>query len=124
MAYFTEDMGRALATQVRRVNNDPERLRERIAELEAQVERQRAIIASYRREREPEAPPVGSMYNGRPIITALEAAQWKGVSKATVCRYLQTGHWQGVRVDNTGRWAVFTDQPLPVKSRRKQNPRQ
>lgn len=117
---MSKQIGKAMVASVTRANNDPDYLHRRVAELEAENERLRQIIRESKVQRI-DVPYSGDkqLYDGRPVITPSQAAQQCRVSKSTVSRYLESGHWEGTQVAGTNRWWVFTDKGLPVKTRGK-----
>lgn len=119
---FTKEMGRAMSLMVERHNTDPEHLQRRIAELEAENDRLRKLLRESKNQIS-ESPYTGDkqLYDGRPVITPSEASRMTRVSKSTVCRYIQSGHWDGVQLPGTNRWLVFTDRGLPIKTRGKRH---
>lgn len=114
---FTKQMGSAMAAAVTRANNDPDYLRQRIADQDAEIERLKQIIRDLKPQRIEQPKDDRQFYNGRPVITPTEAAQQCRVSKSTVSRYLESGHWEGVQIGSSNRWLVYTDRGLPVKQR-------
>ena len=56
-------------------------------------------------------------FNGRAVVSVADAASARGVSVATVYRYLETDHWQGASkwIDKKRRWWVYADQPFTRK---------
>ena len=61
----------------------------------------------------------GRMYNGRPVITVAEAAEWMGVDRSSVFRRMQPSAKQrieGYQASNR-QWWVYADQALS-KARR------
>lgn len=108
-----------MATAVERHNNNPDYLRQRIADLEAENERLRSLLREQKVQRIEQPKAENQMYNGRPVITPTEAARQYRISKSTVSRYLESGHWEGIQLPGTNRWLVFTDKGLPIKTRGK-----
>lgn len=120
----------AMATQLDRVNEA--NLRQRLADAEALIERQRdeikrlrTTLAAY----EDNAPIVETreqkqLYMGRPYITPAEAVRRFRVSMATVNRYVKgykttagkriAPHWEAAQIDGH-HWVIFTDVPLTIK---------
>lgn len=128
---ITGDIGRAMATQVARVNNDPARLRELNADLMRKCDRLEEMVKDLTRRLEAaqerlEAlqevgatpqPSRGMVLDSRPVLTMAQASRQIGVSVATISRYLNTGYWHGVQTPS-GRWYVYADQPLRAKPRK------
>lgn len=126
---ITRQIGRAMSTQLHRVNNDPETLRERIAELTDQVELLREMnktkdrrifdledqLAAAESGTHLDVSSAPQTYQGRPVLTPNQAASRAWVSRATVNRYLTGGYWQGVQLPGSNRWLVYADQPLTKK---------
>ena len=124
---MTRQVGRALAAQLDRVNQNPDRLRERIAELEqanemlvAKVARLTAALEAHQTiiddlvEGKPAQPPPGDTYNGRPVLSISEAAERVGLSYWTAFGYVQTQYWEAHQKANK-EWVVFADRPLNRK---------
>lgn len=119
MIAISKRIGRAMAIQVERVNDrasvdleaEVARLRQQLAEAQRQIAGLRERVAAF--EAEADGPII---VNGRPALSARQAAARVGVSLATVSRYLTSGHWQGSQ-DLSGRWFVYADQALRRKQR-------
>lgn len=119
MIAISKRIGRAMAVQIERVNDrasldletEVARLRQQLAEAQRQNAILRERIAGF--EAEADGP---IMVNGRPALTARQAAARVGVSVATVSRYLTSSHWQGTQ-DLSGRWFIYADQALSRKQR-------
>lgn len=117
MIAISKRIGRAMAIQVERVNDrasvdletEVARLRQQLAEAQRQIAVLRERVAAD----EADGPII---VNGRPALSARQAAARVGVSLATVSRYLTSGHWQGSQ-DLSGRWFVYADQSLSRKQR-------
>lgn len=128
-AHISRDIGRAMSTQLERVNHTPERLLERIAQLEDQLDLLRGMLRVKESEntdlravlesRGSDRPAAPQLFNGRPVITPNEAAARTWTSRSTVNRYLTSGYWQGIQVPGSNRWWVYADQPLVKKHGRK-----
>lgn len=133
MTALPSPVTRAMAMQLDRVNSarKPHSLGEadlldQLAERDAEIARlqkrlgeMELLLAAYEVTTGVE-PPRGPSYGQRPTITAVEAAQRAGVSLASVTRYVQSGHWEGIpprRGHN--RLLVYSDQPLTSKATRK-----
>lgn len=131
---ITKEVGRAMAAQLDRVNNSPDRLRERIEELEQANESLVAEVLSLRAALEaaqlmiddladgkPAAqPPPGDTYQGRPVLSIKEAAKRAGVSYWIAFGYVQTGWWKAEQKPNK-EWVVFSDKPLNRKRSRRRS---
>lgn len=140
MVTITKQLGVAMSQQVERVNNNPDVLRDllqeardtianlrqllhqkdaRIADLSAQI--RLAQITAPRMTDEPVTDVVTGMqtYNGRPVITPAEAAQRTWLSRSTVNRYINSGHWEAVQIKGSNRWVIYADQPLGKKATKK-----
>jgi hypothetical protein len=129
---MTRQVGRALAAQLDRVNQSPDRLRERNAELEQANESLVAEVLSLRAALEaaqlmiddlvdgkPATPPPGDTFNGRPVLSIREAAKRANVGYWTAFGYVQDQWWEAHQKPNK-EWVVFADRPLNRKrSRRK-----
>ena len=125
-----QQIARAMAAQVDRVNSDPARLRAALDQANEENARLRARLDRLRRECDalqsriaaledggavmPDQP-IGQFYDGRPYLTAQQAADRTRLSLATVNRYCHCGHWQAVQPDGY-HWIVFADQPLAAKT--------
>lgn len=118
MVAMNPRIGRAMSEQLERVNHTPERLQERIRELEKQNDLLRARLRLYE-QRDGSTVDAPQMFNGRPVITPNDAASRTWTSRSTVNRYLTSGYWQGVQVSGSNRWWVYADQPLTKKQGRK-----
>lgn len=127
--YLDRKIAAARVTQIDRVNNDPERLKERVDELTRQNEHLLEQLRAARRriaelnERVDDLAGAGAAdaavdTPGRPTLNAREAAYRKHVGYHTVCRYLRQGHWQGYK-DDFGHWHVYADQPMTIKTRKR-----
>lgn len=127
----TSVLARGLSAQLRRVNESPERLRERIADLERQIARRDAIIADLRAQLANTGTvgahshaPIGEglktiTHAGRPAVTAATIARLHGVNISSVYRRLQSGKLQGAFV--SGHWIVYTDQEISFKPYRRRS---
>ena len=114
-------IGRAMAQAVTRANQSPEKLAQKLDELENENERLRAQLAeadqlirklrAIVRANVPEyavTPPSAQMYDGHPVITVREAARLVNRSQPTVYRWCAAGKLQAEQT-NTGRWLVLVD---------------
>lgn len=140
MVTITKQLGRVMAAQVDRANADPDKLQEHLQEARATIARLQQLLhqkdatiadlyaqMSMNQITAPDEPRTDAItgmqtYNGRPVITPAEAAQRTWLSRSTVNRYINNGHWEAVQLKNSNRWMVYADQPLgkkPTKKSRK-----
>jgi len=115
-------VARAMATQLDRVNNDPEALKERIRQLEADIvllkqrlENQRRLLAEERRipGDEPDVQKVLQV-NGRPIGTQADLARAMHTGQYNVSRW-HRDHRLQVYTDAAGIEWFFLDQGKPPR---------
>ncbi len=122
MATFAQKaLARGFAAQLNRVNETPDRLKERLAEANAIIDTLRAQNRQLRRELEAYqlgqlAPPdpaiiTGEAINGRPVLTIEAAAKAAGLKYHAAYRRATSGRWEAVqRADRS--WRVYADQSL------------
>lgn len=132
---FANRAAKSMAAQLDRVNNDPAKLREKIADLEETVARMREELKLLRSEnlglREtidllPEDHPgIRHLANwdkrkigNRPVLTIAEAARQAGCTYWTAYRSVTVYQdWSAIQTDDR-QWLVYADQPLNVKVRK------
>lgn len=134
MAALPNRVYNAMATQVKRVNDNARELptdvielqtllqreREKYARLEEQNAELRAKLAAYEDQIDSISDAhehTGIILNGRPAITAKQAAVRMHISVATVNRYCTSGFWDAEQSAGSNRWLVYTDKPLHKKQR-------
>ncbi len=115
-------IARARVTQIDRVNEwTPERCLLRIDELEYQVARLEAALASYQLAEQEANHRAEKTLHGRPVLSIEEAGALAGIKYHTARRYVIERFWQAEQGEDR-KWFVFADQVLskkPRKSRRK-----
>lgn len=135
MAFISKTIGSAMTTQLERVNNSDERLREknrrllesneilrnRLRELQEEVARLSLQLDDTQSKLEYTAPNAPRLHHGRPVIDARTASKRSGIALHTVYRYLREGHWQADTVG--GQYVIFADQPLTKKTPKKRGPK-
>lgn len=123
---MTPKIGRAMAAAVVRVNESPERLKERLDEanntidnLRAQIRELKRELSAYRlnsdeytggRSLAPSETITGEAINGRPVFSIEAAAKAAGMKYHTAYRRVTSGKWEAVQ--RAGIWRVFADQAL------------
>ena len=120
MVAISRKIRRAMAAQLDRVNGsnaaelqwELQRQTATIEHLQSEIARLRARLAALEDAADADAPRI---INGRPAITAQQAAARVGVSLATVSRYCTTNWWQAVQ--DEGRWLIYADQALGRKQK-------
>lgn len=131
---------RAMAAQLKRVNESPEVLLRRLAEAEAQIAIRDELITKLQQrlidqEADRLSSPSPSMergqggevhsstkaleyLNNRPVLTLKQVAAHIGVEYHSAARYARAGAWQLTKVNGTV--YVYADQPIskPAPKRR------
>lgn len=90
-------------------------IEQRLAQALARIAELEARLAAYESQGASHASPLPATltHNGRPVLTADQAAAQVGRSLATVSRYCDSGFWQAAQVG--GRWLIYADQSLSTK---------
>jgi hypothetical protein len=125
---ITNKVASAMATQVDRVNRDPDYLLELLEEAERKIQ-----VLQRRLERAPsmidDIPPVAEhsirdavLYNGRPVLTVSQVAKKLGISYWKAYRIVQTGHWL-YETNQSGHYMIYADQPLTIPPRKNKKSR-
>jgi hypothetical protein len=115
MTVITRPIARAMSAQLERVNHNPERLAERIAELEAENARLRAALDLRRQVADSFGTPYRASAGDEVSLRQLYAARFRGqCAYSTLVRYCQSGYWRAYQ-DAGRRWHVYPDQSLHLK---------
>lgn len=124
----------AMITQLDRVNSArsaEEDLRAQLREAEAELAAARRkigelelLLEAYGVVEATVDAPRGAQYGNRPTISARQAAERAGVSLATVTRYVESGHWEGIKPRRgLHGLLVYADQPLMSKGTQRRKSR-
>lgn len=119
---ITKTIGRAMAAQLDRVNESPERLKERLAEanqtidnLREQLRKLKAENSDLRLKLRGEATDTttitGEVFNGRPVLTIAAAAKLARFDYHKAYRRVSNEKWQAVQLPDRS-WRVYADQSL------------
>lgn len=119
---LTRQSTAALAEVARRVNESPERLKERLDEANAIIDNLRAQNRQLRRELaayqlaetapiDPATVITGEAINGRPVMTIEAAAKAAGMKYHAAYRRVTSQRWQAVQRPDRS-WRVYADQSL------------
>lgn len=135
MTIITSTIGKAMATQLDRVNDDSAYLRNKVERIqtsneelrrkwrEAQTEINRLQIALDEAQRKlsmiesADSDSKHPTHNGRPVMTVKQAVKQTGIPAHTIYRYLRSGHWAAAEV--AGQYRIYADQPLTRKTPKK-----
>lgn len=127
MITITPAIADGMKQQVQRANkhDDPSTLRQRIAELEAEIRRLQTLLQQRdnllsSQTAEQGVRPSAITAGGRELITPSQAARAHGCSVATINRALNgwgNYHLDGIQLPN-GRWMVYADSFLKRPNRR------
>lgn len=119
---LTRQSAAALAQSVIRVNESPERLKERLDEANAIIDNLRAQNRQLRRElaayqlgelapTDPATTITGESINGRPVYTIEAAARAAGMKYHAAYRRVTSQRWEAVQRPDRS-WRVYADQSL------------
>ena len=109
---ITDPIAKAMATQVKRVNNDPKTLLQKITTLEGTIATQKDVIVNLRREIEQLRGGTIQIESSAPnpdYMTASAYARKHHVAHSTITRKYHKGHLKGY-TDDRGHVFIKADQ--------------